>query len=63
MKAACYEAAAIVKDWRSQCVGGFRSAIDLFELAILPSLLYNSDTWIQMPKAAEEILEDIQLFY
>ena len=25
--------------------------------------MYNSDTWIQMPKAAEEILEDIQLFY
>ena len=43
VKAACYEAAAIVEDWRSQCVGGFRSAIDLFELAILPSLLYNSD--------------------
>ena len=37
VKAACYEAAAIVEDWRSQCVGGFSSAIDLFELAILPS--------------------------
>ena len=63
VKAACYEAAAIVEDWRSQCIGGFRSAIDLFELAILPSLLYNSDTWIQIPKVAEEMLEDIQLFY
>jgi hypothetical protein len=44
-------------------VGGFCSAIDLFELAILPSLLYNSDTWVQMPKVAEEMLENIQLFF
>jgi hypothetical protein len=29
IKAACYEAAAIVEDWRSQCVGGFLSAMDL----------------------------------
>ena len=63
VRAACYEAAAIVDDWRSQCVGGFCSAIDLFELAILPSLLYNSDTWVQMPKVAEEMLENIQLFF
>ena len=27
IKAACYEAAAIVEDWRSQCVGGFLSAV------------------------------------
>ena len=39
VKAACYEAAAIVEDWRMQCVGGFMSAIDIFELAILPTLV------------------------
>ena len=27
INAACYEAAAIVEDWRSQCVGGFLSAV------------------------------------
>ena len=63
IKAACYEAAAIVEDWRSQCVGGFCSAIDLFELAILPSLLYNADTWVEIPKVAEEMLENLQLFF
>ena len=40
MKACCYEAAAIVEDMRAQCGGGFRSAIDLLEMAILPTLLY-----------------------
>ena len=63
VKGACYEAAAIVEDWRSQCVGGARSAIDLFELAILPALLYNSETWVEISKEAEEKLENLQLFF
>ena len=58
-----YEAAAIVEDWRSQCIGGFRSAVDLWELAILPTLLYNSETWVHIPKVAEDKLEDLQLFF
>ena len=57
IKGACYEVAAIVEDWRAQSVGGFRCVIDLFQLAIIPSLLYNSETWVQIPGEAEEILE------
>ena len=60
VKGALYEAAAIVEDWRAQCIGGFRSALDLWELAILPTLLYNSEMWVNIPKAAEETLEDLQ---
>ena len=37
VKEAMYEAAAIVEDWQSQCIRGFRSAVDLWELAILPT--------------------------
>ena len=63
VKGAMYEAAAIVEDWRSQCVGGFRSAVDLWELAILPTLLYNSETWVHIPKVAEDRLEDLQAYF
>ena len=63
MKAACYEAAAIVEDWRAQCVGGFTTAIDLLEMAILPTLLYNAGTWVNISKETEEVLENLQLFY
>jgi hypothetical protein len=63
VKGAMYEAAAIVEDWRSQCIGGFMSAVDLWELAILPTLLYNSETWVHIPKVAEDKLEDLQLFF
>ena len=55
VKAACYEAAAIVEDMRSQCIGGFRCALDLFELAILPTLLYNSETWVEKLKRSWKI--------
>ena len=63
VKAACYEAAAIVEDWRAQCVGGFRSAIDLWEMAVLPSLMYNAGTWVEISKETEEVLENLQLFF
>ena len=47
----------------SQCAGGARSALDLLELAILPTLLYNSETWVEISKEAEEKLENLQLFF
>ena len=63
IKGACYEVAAIIEDWRAQCLGGFRCALDLFQLAIIPSVLYNSETWVQIPAEAVEILENLQLFF
>ena len=63
VKGACYEAAAIVVDWRAQVVGGFMSAINLFEITILPTLLYNDETWVEISKEAEDRLENLQLFF
>ena len=44
--AAMLEAAGIVEDFRAQCVGGFMVALDLWQVAILPTLLYNCNTWV-----------------
>ena len=63
VKGACYEAVAIIEDWRAQVVGGFQGALDLFEMAILPSLLYNAETWIGIRKETENELEDLQFFF
>ena len=63
VKGACYEAVAIVEDWRAQVIGGFRSAIHLFEMAIIPTLLYNAETWIGISKESEEKLGNLQLFF
>ena len=54
---------AIIEDWRAQVVGWFMGALDLFELAILPTLLYNAETWVGISKDSENRLENLQLFF
>ena len=44
-------------------VGGFTGALDLCELAILPTLLYNVKTWVGISKDSENMLENLQLFF
>ena len=40
-------------------VGGFTGALDLCELAILPTLLYNVKTWVGISKDSENMLENL----
>ena len=54
---------AIIEDWRAQVAGEFQGALDLWEMAILPSLLYNTETWVGIGNASMNKLEDIPLFF
>ena len=36
------------------------AGLEIFELAILPSLLNNADVWIEMGKTARDKLENLQ---
>ena len=58
--AAIYEVAAIVQDFRMQSIGGLQTAIDLWELSIIPSLLNNSETWMEIADKAIQLLEELQ---
>ena len=60
IKASMYEVAAIVEDFRMQAVGGLRSAWDLWNLAIVPSLLSNCGVWTEMEEKSVDRLEEIQ---
>ena len=62
-KAACMEIISIVKDLRSEVIGGFSSGLKLFEACVVPGLLYNAGTWTDIPKAAVDKLEDFMLWY
>ena len=57
---ACIEMATIVQDIRPQVAGGFLVALRLYKVCIVPSLLYNSSTWTEIPKAAIKIIKDFQ---
>jgi hypothetical protein len=63
VRRASYEIQNIVKDYRAQRVGGFYTAILLWESCVIPSLLYNCSTWIGMGRKEEEALAEIQDFH
>ena len=58
------ETKAVIEDCRSNVVGGITAGIEIWELAILPYLLNNSDTWVEISKATIDTLDDLQyMFY
>ena len=63
VKAAMYEAAAIIEDYRMQAVGGLMGAWDLWNMAIIPSLLNNCGVWTEIDEKTVQRLEDLQNTY
>ena len=57
---AIYELRALTEDFRMQGVGGCQSAIDMYEACIIPSLLSNAGTWVEMDEAAFNKLNNLQ---
>ena len=60
IKSNIIEARAIIDDCRVNTVGGLVAGIDLWELAIIPSLLNNCQTWVNINEDSFKLLEDLQ---
>ena len=60
VKGAIYELGVLIEDIRMQAVGGMDTAIELYESCIVPSLLANCATWMEIRKETEEKLDAIQ---
>ena len=59
-----YEIRAVIDDCRSQVCGGLTAGLDIWELAVLPKLVYNSDSWQEISPNTIQELENLQLqFY
>ena len=54
---------AVVEDCRATVLGGIVSGLDIWELAILPYLLNNSETWTELSRKTIEALDDLQLMF
>ena len=63
IKFSMYETAAILKDWRMQCVGGMMGAWDIWEMSIIPSLLAKCGTWVEISQRAIDTLDGLQDLY
>ena len=57
---ACYEIRHIVDDFRSQTVGGLAAGLQLWEMCVIPMLLYNSETWLEIGNDVVVELEKMQ---
>ena len=54
------EVSSILEDFRIDTIGGLKSGLDIFEMAILPSLLNNADVWIFINEQTVTRLENLQ---
>lgn len=58
---AIYEIRSVLNDCRAHLVGGLVSGFEMWEIAVIPMLLYNSETWMEISKKTIEDLEKLQL--
>ena len=54
------EVSFILEDFRIDTIEGLKSGLDIFEMAILPSLLNNADVWIFINEQTVNRLENLQ---
>ena len=53
---AIYEIRSIVEDSRATTIGGINVGYSIWEQAVIPSLTYNSESWLNIPKKTMKLL-------
>ena len=57
---AIFELKAVLEDLRMQMIGGIKCGMDIWEIAIIPSLLNNADTWVEISSQSINRLNQLQ---
>ena len=63
IKGATFEVQSIVEDFKMQAIGGMMTAWELWEKAMIPSLLSGAGTWTGITSAEVDKLDWLQDFY
>ena len=63
IRRASFEIVSLVKDFRADRVGGFRTGLTLWESCAVPTLLYNASTWVDIGREEMKKLNGIQDFF
>ena len=61
VKTAVREIGAVIEDCRARVIGGLITGLEIWEIAVMPYILNNSETWTDIPKDAMDLLENLQL--
>ena len=54
------ELKSVIEDFRMHSLGGIKVGLEIFNLSILPNLLYNADTWLDIDDKTMTRLESLQ---
>ena len=54
------EISEFLKDFRADAAGAIKSGLMIYEMAVIPSLLFNSDTWCYLNSTTIKMLENLQ---
>ena len=57
------EITSIIEETRMNRIGGLQCGLDLWEIAVIPSLLYNSNCWSSLTEEEINNCENIQLYF
>ena len=60
IQTAIFELKVVLEDLRMQVIGGLKCGMDIWELALIPSLTNNSGTWTHMSTQSVEKLDKLQ---
>ena len=63
VKKTIYEIAAVIDDIRLQSLGGLESGLTIWNMAVIPYLLYNSEVWTDIEKESLDELEMLQTLF
>ena len=55
------ELKCVIEDFRMHKLGGINCGLEIFNIAILPALLYNSETWFEIADTTIDRLDRLQL--
>ena len=54
------EVKAVVEDYRANVVGGITTGLEIWELAIVPFLMNNCETWVEIAPRTIDSLDNLQ---
>ena len=63
IKGATMEIKSIIEDFRMQNYAGLEAAVEIWEKALIPSLLNGAGYWLGNIKDAVKLCNDLQNFY
>ena len=58
-----YEIRAVIDDCRSNTAGGITAGIDIWEMAVIPMLIYNAECWLDISEKTIDELDKLRIMF